>query len=264
MPMRMKRLHVRRRPCPPSIESRGNGRSVYPAVVALACCLTVGALLNVIIAWGVAMSFKRSSAVMVDKGEEWVDRPIKWFVRHKEGPGFSIVSSHTAIHDFPIRSQRNISFIPSWSDIEKPDTYPTQEGRITGREVNAFGWPYRALKYEVRFSQPPGSLAFKVTSGVLLRAPSVVIEAQALPTGLIPTGFLCNTLIFGLVLWLGWFTKAIRPFTLLRRSRIRRGRCPACGYLSKTESPVCPECGSQLPSCSEAMSSDKRREHGSL
>jgi hypothetical protein len=60
-------------------------------------------------------------------------------------------------------------------------------------------------------------------------------------------GFAVNTLFYAAILWLlicGLF--ALRRFALRRFARVRRGLCPACAY-PIGESPVCTECGSDLP-----------------
>jgi hypothetical protein len=57
-------------------------------------------------------------------------------------------------------------------------------------------------------------------------------------------GFLLNTLFYALILWL----LILGPFMLRRFIRIRRGRCPKCGYdLRGAEHHRCPECGTAVP-----------------
>ncbi|MDY7109169.1 MAG: hypothetical protein SYC29_11095 [Planctomycetota bacterium] len=63
---------------------------------------------------------------------------------------------------------------------------------------------------------------------------------RALPVRPIWPGFAINTLFYAIVLWL----LIPGPFVLRRVIRIKRGRCPKCGYdLRHALSGGCPECG---------------------
>jgi hypothetical protein len=56
-------------------------------------------------------------------------------------------------------------------------------------------------------------------------------------------GFAINTVFYAAILWLLFAA----PGFVRRRIRIKRGRCPACGYPIGS-SDVCTECGAVLPS----------------
>ncbi|GEM_PF-1686215 len=64
----------------------------------------------------------------------------------------------------------------------------------------------------------------------------------AIPFYAVWPGFLVNTLLYALVLWLLWGG----PFRLRRFIRVRRGLCPKCAY-PMGESAGCTECGKTLP-----------------
>ena len=65
-----------------------------------------------------------------------------------------------------------------------------------------------------------------------------------LPLVVIWPGFIINTLFYALILWL----LVCGPFALRRLIRLKRGRCPKCGYDLRGQPPEvgatgCPECG---------------------
>ena len=55
-------------------------------------------------------------------------------------------------------------------------------------------------------------------------------------------GFPINTIFYATILWLVF----LGLFALRRVLRRRRGLCPACAY-PMGESPLCTECGRELP-----------------
>jgi hypothetical protein len=68
-------------------------------------------------------------------------------------------------------------------------------------------------------------------------------EVRALPTAIIPIGFVMNTLVYAAALWLLFFGAG----TVKRSLRRHRNRCPACGYdLRGTQHEQCPECGGAI------------------
>ena len=60
-------------------------------------------------------------------------------------------------------------------------------------------------------------------------------------------GFAVNTLFYAIILWL----LIPGPFVLRRVIRLKRGRCPKCGYDLRGQLPGagsgCPECGWNRP-----------------
>jgi hypothetical protein len=120
--------------------------------------------------------------------------------------------------------------------------------------IHQFGWPMRAAEWHSHD-----------VSGVPRRVEATMHEAAAHAAGLrtgiehpsfipvgksyeprrlpvLPTwpGFAVDTLLYALILWL----LISGPFALRRLIRIKRGRCPKCGYdLRHALSGGCPECG---------------------
>jgi hypothetical protein len=84
------------------------------------------------------------------------------------------------------------------------------------------------------------------TQGGVLLGPSNSAEPRRKPRAipLVPiwSGLLVNTVFYGALCWLA--LHAVRCG--VRQSRLRRDRCPSCGYRQGT-SPVCTECGSPIP-----------------
>jgi len=68
---------------------------------------------------------------------------------------------------------------------------------------------------------------------------------RALPYKPILGGFALNTLMYSAAFGL-FYLVAIAPGTLRRRSRIKRGLCPACAYPAGVNA-ICTECGRDLP-----------------
>jgi hypothetical protein len=65
-------------------------------------------------------------------------------------------------------------------------------------------------------------------------------------TSIIWPGFAINTIFYAAMLWMLW----IAPGKIRRFIRVKRHRCPACGYQIDSApgiGPVCSECGAALP-----------------
>lgn len=113
----------------------------------------------------------------------------------------------------------------------------------------AVGWPVRAGWYEVYHqvlagprmnvvhstSRPP---ALRVVSG---QAFGAMTFRRALPTRVLWRGYLINSALFGVVLWL----LVIANPVLRGKARLRRGLCPRCSYPIGSGN-VCTECGFPL------------------
>ncbi len=75
-------------------------------------------------------------------------------------------------------------------------------------------------------------------------------RGRRLPLTPLWPGFAINTLLYAPILWLLFLTPGLlRRWRRIRR--IRRGQCPACAYPIGT-SPVCTECGHELPEARQA------------
>jgi hypothetical protein len=78
---------------------------------------------------------------------------------------------------------------------------------------------------------------------VITRPHGQAVQRRAVPLRPLWPGFAINTILYAAILWLLFtFPGAIR-----RRRRIKRGRCPRCAYdLRGSDPSACPECGAAL------------------
>ena len=112
-----------------------------------------------------------------------------------------------------------------------------------GQSLLQFGMPLRSLECEYRSPAAPYSprrptpelIAWVSPIPEYLRPRNI---HRVIPLRPIWPGFALNTLFYAALFWL----LLCGPFALRRLIRVKRGRCPACGYPVGT-SPVCTECG---------------------
>jgi hypothetical protein len=105
------------------------------------------------------------------------------------------------------------------------------------------GVPMRSMRAELGGVQGSPHAAHAITNpfGAPARHFRSGRTEVLLPLCPLPRGFAVNTVSYAAILWL----LICGPRALRRRLRIRRQRCPACGYPLGT-SPVCTECGREV------------------
>ena len=93
------------------------------------------------------------------------------------------------------------------------------------------------------------SVNWQLAGGIRLAPESInkgtftMLRQRALPLIPVWPGFAVNTLLYAAALWL----LCAIPLHVRRRVRMKRGRCPACGYeLRGSASDVCSECGAAV------------------
>jgi len=175
-----------------------------------------------------------------------------WYVIWSAQPGHSEVMSVTGTfpEDVSLAPEPAAeSVIPRWSRVRRP-----KAGRNGGEfhhVESAFGWPWLSLAFSGEYTRRDSrQVEIEVKSGILLYQPTLGSgdkPLRVLPLRPLWIGILCNSVFYGLGIWLLWFLKVLRPLSLLRRIRLRRGLCPTCGY-PMGEATVCAECGAMLPS----------------
>jgi hypothetical protein len=203
--------------------------------------LTLGAIVNVAVAWGCCLYGYRDSVASVAKRHPPTGAELAWWrsVNPPEG-----VMEPTQIWPTQVTGYAECRHIGPGPFITLPDG---QQGQITSTaNWNEAGWPMRSLR-GVWFGipDPAKGVAWKRESRGAIEMPQGFPNWFPRRSACLPwwpkfPSFLVNTLFYAGLLWLLFAA----PFALRRRRRIKRGLCPTCAYdLRATQSPVCPECG---------------------
>jgi hypothetical protein len=217
--------------------------------------LVLGAVVNVGVAWGASLWIHPSRASLADAWDVTPGNPYWLFAFSRFGTCDRIV--RYAIFDDPSESPRKFlsQSWPSWSAVRISST--TKEVlRDVAHYEYAFGWPRRAMIYEVTVGPTlPFISASTVSfqSGLPHRGLGQVgkpIEPQlAFPLRPIWPGFLANTALYAAALCL----LSLVPTTMKRAIRRHHGRCIACGYdLRGAAHEYCPECGGAIAEAARA------------
>jgi hypothetical protein len=115
------------------------------------------------------------------------------------------------------------------------------QGEVTYSTDIWSGWPADAMGYTLEFGAAPYAVRGALTPPHrLIPKDGLVRDSHLLPLVPLWPGFVIDTLVYTALCWLLFFS----PFTLRRIIRIRRGRCPACGYDMRGLD-ACPECGDE-------------------
>ncbi len=233
-------------------------RCLYKLVV----FLLLGAMVNVAVAWGLAVSIDLSAAPISAEGVSSADPPAWSFVSYRRPGVWSIFAAAATReedvrvgmfssglgaadsffhHSYPYR-QPIPEWLPTWSCVRiRPSArFPKIEMVIE----EARGWPLLSLKYEKYWH---GGVPYPADWGIeLWRHRSAAwssFAVVALPLRPIWPGFAINTIFYAAVLGL----LALGPFTARRMIRRKRGHCIKCGYdLRNVDHEKCPECGNEL------------------
>jgi len=198
--------------------------------------LLLGAIVNIAVAWGLAISVDvDSEPTGFEERAEWPDVvPENW-----PGPLIGVWRG-----GFGWRASTHIAMrLAMAADREG---WNAANHYLHSAEV---GWPYPSLYWRVRAIVSPQGMPAQSWSPVITGngiRPDwdglgfTPLSWKRLPTRPIWPGFLINTIFYALVLLPLYCT----PFIARRHIRVKRGRCPQCGYDLRGELDAgCPECG---------------------
>ena len=187
--------------------------------------LLLGAVVNVVVAWGCATSLRpRTLRHRTSSRAECVAFMANYFDIQPDGSSFN---------GFVIRGLSYQRRVASRSASE-----PWDYNSVVRIES---GWPLRSLAGEwLCHNSTEARRSWYATA---IMNPWLSDDEQTvnfIPYRPIWPGFAINTLFYAAILW----TLTLGPFTARRMIRRKRGHCIKCGYdLRGTEHEVCPECG---------------------
>jgi len=226
------------------------------ASVLLVLLLVAGAIVNVAVAWGLAMFNEVPSLAMLPLPNR--SDSSHWWDSHPRGGTRVLAAWRLSTDGFERRDMLGCE--PSAATIEIDSVSTTiQSRRDTTFELStaiSAGWPWQCLRGE-QWADDVSALAAicGLNSDSSNRGRSIGAyeieppwrrgngDFRLLPLQPIWPGFAINTLLYAAILWLLFAA----PFALRRRSRIKRGLCPACAY-PVGKSDVCTECGTPVKS----------------
>ncbi len=224
----------------------------------LALFLILGAMVNVAVAWGLAISVDLSTAPFSAEGTSLADPPAWSFVTYRRPGVWSVFAAavtteeHARVGMFPSGVLDADSFfrhtypwrqpvperLPSWSSVRRRPSVKFPKIEMIIEEAR--GLPLLSLRYEKHWY---GSIPYPADWGIeLWRHRSAAWSSFAvvvLPLRPIWPGFATNTIFYAAILWL----LTLGPFTARRMIRRKQGRCIKCGYDLRETSGGCPECG---------------------
>lgn len=225
-------------------------------------CLLIGALINVLVAWGIALAVNPLTG---DHGGGL--RPTdgyQWDVSTTTGFGTLQLSSRRHDTRTGYTNTAPGDSIPHWSDYDEPlPGYRPGPGWDEYRTCQARGWPMLSLRTHTEALRSPDGPLREQVFAWSLRFPwgkwklypfndtkrKPLKHDIYLPLRPIWSGFVFNTLIYAAPVWIVMFGFAM----MRRRRRNRHGACPDCGY-PRGASDICTECGKHF-----AHSNDPQR-----
>lgn len=235
-------------------------RSLAQRAFGLARWVLVGAVVNVLVAWGLAAWLPQvgwNKETLIDWGRLIPRESLSLDLYHTTGATrcfwergtFPAVGGRAFMDPIESASRTagsvtNVEFLEllPWDLAEllrdTPETLPHD-----GCE-HATGWPLLTAWYGITVTPPrvvaiEGGIPLKVSSAPGRYLPTYLV--RALPVRPIWIGVAVNTLVYSLLAWGFWQV----PLAIRRRRRKSAGRCTRCGYslAGLGKDAMCPECG---------------------
>lgn len=217
-------------------------------LIIVAGLLLGGAVVNVAVAWGcvlaVDVEWTSSDYVSLRGSPE----TSSWVVQRIERLGTTWVYSSRLKHKGSVYASDPPpeDVIPTWGRLAEPMPSFRSSRASEKRFIEGRGIPLRSLwceRHSTSWKPLLGGVeTFLGGSAGRSPVPQNPYIPRVLPLRPIWSGFLLNTLIYAVALWV----LICGPFALRRFIRVRRGLCPCCRYPIGA-SPVCSECGKPLP-----------------
>ena len=207
--------------------------------------LLIGAIVNVAVAWGLALWTRVSKFSDVPQVVAVTGRAESISVRRHRGLGAVRIAVATPVANPPDTTQ---PMLESWIDpMLVPASAPSV--RWFASIFDARGLPTVCLYSRIDYGQQPTTLRgiVRTERGISFGRKPESMDVQyeglaaELPIGPVWSGLIFNTLFYAAILGLPFFAFALR-----RWRRIQRGLCPKCAYPVGT-SDVCTECGAPSP-----------------
>ena len=207
--------------------------------------LLLGAIVNVAVAWGCALSLSLRSQASGRSGSNGLEIWVGVLPENKETWGMVWTIHRPGAYKFLVEwgSSRGSSYgetPPKWV-LRIMDEHTLDPRSGNDLVVDARGWPFPGLYSLADFDN------FQVTRGLSLPSNddsssrwTLTEGSFALPIDPIWPGFAINTIFYAATLWL----LTLGSFAARRMIRRKRGHCIRCGYdLRANYSAGCPECG---------------------
>ena len=224
--------------------------------------LLAGGVVNVAVAWGIALGVNPHDRPLVNQVA--VELRGGTILRISQRAAFGTVSFSCPGRTRILQQGRVFPTIrdvlPRWASRHELYTG-------TSNSIKGSGWPLLVLSASIYRMHGLDSPGYEVFGGIQTPLEPFTYGGLTLPKGFalppgvtLPTllgsrtiprvlplrpiwpGFVVNTLLYAVVLWL----LSGGPFRLRRFIRVKRGRCPACAYPTG-QSDACSECGKPLP-----------------
>ena len=222
--------------------------------------LILGAMINLAVAWGIAIAPLPQGSWMAVEGEpvieasslDWVgSEPIVTAMHRSCGR----VHLSQEFKDYPglfisLDGDWWITRIPRWSMIRPGGQAPMLGEKRGGHRVrecieSATGWPMLSFRCrDARSGDWANTRILESAGAFYIERQGIVSSYIALPWWPLWSGLALNTILYAALSWVIWLLLAL-PFSIRRRRRIKRGLCACCAYPTGP-SDVCSECGASV------------------